>query len=195
MIKSIKKSYKESADNINEFITDQENIKITEEIAEVCSNALEQGNKILICGNGGSSADAMHFAEELTGKFRKERPALPAISLTDPSHITCVGNDYGFEEIFARGIEAYGKRGDILIAISTSGNSKNVIKAVEKASQLKLVTIGLLGKNGGSLKNRSDFELIAPGRTTDRIQEIHIVVLHILIESIERILFPQNYGE
>ncbi len=195
MIKSIKKSYKESADNINEFITDQENIKITEEIAEVCSNALEQGNKILICGNGGSSADAMHFAEELTGKFRKERPALPAISLTDPSHITCVGNDYGFEEIFARGIEAYGKRGDILIAISTSGNSKNVIKAVEKASQLKLVTIGLLGKNGGSLKNRSDFELIAPGRTTDRIQEIHIVVLHILIESIERILFPQNYGK
>lgn len=194
MIKSIKKAYKESADNINEFITDQENIKITEEIAEVCSNALEQGNKILICGNGGSSADAMHFAEELTGKFRKERPALPAISLTDPSHITCVGNDYGFEEIFARGIEAYGKRGDILIAISTSGNSKNVIKAVEKASQLKLVTIGLLGKNGGSLKNRSDFELIAPGRTTDRIQEIHTVVLHILIESIERILFPQNYG-
>lgn len=194
MIKSIKKAYKESADNINEFITDQENIKITEEIAEVCSNALEQGNKILICGNGGSSADAMHFAEELTGKFRKERPALPAISLTDPSHITCVGNDYGFEEIFARGIEAYGKRGDILIAISTSGNSKNVIKAVEKASQLELVTIGLLGKNGGSLKNRSDFELIAPGRTTDRIQEIHTVVLHILIESIERILFPQNYG-
>ena len=195
MKNNIEISLKESADNYVNFALDKRNIKIIEQISNIIARAFENGNKVLICGNGGSSTDAMHFAEELTGRFRKERRALPAIALTDPSHITCVANDYGFEEIFARAVEAYGKEGDVLIAISTSGNSQNVINAVKIALDRKIITFGLLGKNGGKLKDKCNLQLIAPGKTTDRIQEIHIVVLHIIIETIERILFPKNYAE
>ena len=195
MNKNIEISLKESADNFVNFVSDKRNIKIIAQISKIIATTFENGNKVLICGNGGSSTDAMHFAEELTGKFRKERRALPAISLTDPSHITCVANDYGFEEIFARGVEAYGKEGDVLIAISTSGNSQNVINAIRIASNKKMIVFGLLGKNGGKLNNKCDLQLIAPGNTTDRIQEIHIAVLHIIIETIERILFPENYTD
>ncbi len=195
MNKTIERSLKESAGNAVEFASIENNIIIIEQISTIIAKAFENGNKVLICGNGGSTTDAMHFAEELTGKFRKERRALPAISLTDPSHITCVANDYGFEEIFARGVEAYGKEGDVLIAISTSGNSQNVINAVTKAAQLKMITFGLLGKEGGKLLDSCDYELIAPGKMTDRIQEIHITVLHVIIETIERILFPDNYTD
>jgi len=193
MKNNIEISLKESADNFVDFASDKRNTKIIEQISGKIANAFKNGNKVLICGNGGSSTDAMHFAEELTGKFRKERRALPAIALTDPSHITCVANDYGFEEIFARGVEAYGKVNDVLIAISTSGNSQNIINAVKKAAENKMITFGLLGKDGGKLNEKCDIQIIAPGRTTDRIQEIHIAVLHIIIEIIERILFPDNY--
>ena len=195
MNKNIEISLKESADNFVNFVSDKRNIKIIAQISKIIATTFENGNKVLICGNGGSSTDAMHFAEELTGKFRKERRALPAISLTDPSHITCVANDYGFEEIFARGVEAYGKEGDVLIAISTSGNSQNVINAIRIASNKKMIVFGLLGKNGGKLNNKCDLQLIAPGNTTDRIQEIHIAVLHTIIETIERTLFPENYTD
>ncbi|MEA2097262.1 MAG: D-sedoheptulose 7-phosphate isomerase [Candidatus Cloacimonadota bacterium] len=195
MNKRVEMSLKESAENFAVFAEDERNIKIIEQISNTIANAFNNGNKVLICGNGGSSTDAMHFAEELTGKFRKERRALPAIALTDPSHITCVANDYGFEEVFARGVEAYGKEGDILIAISTSGNSQNIINAVKIASDRKIITFGLLGKDGGKLNNKCDFQLIGSGKTTDRIQEIHISVLHIIIETIERILFPNNYAD
>ncbi len=195
MKNNIEISIKESADNFVDFASDKRNIRIIERISNIIASAFEDGSKVLICGNGGSSTDAMHFAEELTGKFRKERRALPVISLTDPSHITCVANDYGFEEIFARAVEAYGKEGDVLIAISTSGNSQNIINAVKIASDRKMITFGLLGKNGGKLNNKCDLQLIAPGKTTDRIQEIHISVLHIIIETIERILFPNNYAD
>jgi len=195
MKNNIEMSLKESADNFVYFASDKRNIKIIEQISGKIANAFENGNKVLICGNGGSSTDAMHFAEELTGKFRKERRALPAITLTDPSHITCVANDYGFEEIFARSVEAYGKKNDVLIAISTSGNSQNVINAVKIASDRKMMTFGLLGKDGGKLNSKCDLQLIVPGKTTDRIQEIHIAVLHIIIETIERILFPENYTD
>ena len=195
MKNNIEISLKESADNFVDFTSDKRNIKIIDQISNIIASAFENGNKVLICGNGGSSTDAMHFAEELTGRFRKERRALPAISLTDPSHITCVANDYGFEEIFARSVEAYGKEGDVLIAISTSGNSQNVINAVTRAKDKKIITFGLLGKDGGKLNNNCDLQLIASGKTTDRIQEIHIAVLHIIIEMIERILFPNNYTD
>ena len=195
MKKYIEISLSETVDNFTEFANNTENIEVINEIAATIANGFNNGKKVLICGNGGSSTDAMHFAEELTGKFRKERRALPAISLTDPSHLTCVANDYGYAEVFARGVEAYGTKGDILIAISTSGNSQNIISAVSRAAENEMITFGLLGKNGGTLNNKCDLQLIAPGNTTDRIQEIHIAVLHIIIETIERIMFPSNYAD
>lgn len=192
MIKHISEALANAAKTLANF-TVQKNLIIIESISEAIAQCFEQGGKVLICGNGGSNCDALHFAEEFTGRFRKDRKALPVIPISESSHITCVGNDYGFEEIFARGIEAYGQKGDILIGISTSGNSSNVIKAVEKAKELELTVISLLGKDGGKLKGVGDYELIVEGETTDRIQEVHMTALHIIIESVERILFPENY--
>ncbi len=186
-------SYKTEYQLLKDFIEKEEKEKTTEKIAEELADIFKNGNKVLICGNGGSNCDALHFAEEFTGRFRKERRALPAIALSDSSHITCVGNDYGFDYIFSKGIEAYGKEGDMFIGISTSGNSGNVIKAVEKAKSLGLKTVVLLGKDGGKLKGMCDYEFIIPGETSDRIQEIHMMILHIIIEGVERIMFPENY--
>jgi D-sedoheptulose 7-phosphate isomerase len=154
----------------------------------------QAGNKVLACGNGGSACDAIHFAEEFTGRFRKHRKALPVIPLTEAAHLTCVANDYGFDEVFARGVEAYGKPGDLLLAISTSGNSRNVIRAAETAQAQGMGVLLLLGKTGGKLKGRGDHELIVESETTERIQEIHMLALHALIESVERSLFPENYA-
>ncbi len=193
MISEIKDSLAETINLFTEFVNNDDNIKIMEQISEEICNLFNAGNKIIICGNGGSATDAMHFAEEFTGKFRNERRALPVIALTDSSHITCVGNDYGFDKIFSRGVEAYGKTGDMFIAISTSGNSANVIEAVKVAELQKLTIFLLLGKNGGSLKGLSELELIIPGETSDRIQELHMAILHIIIETVERKLFPENY--
>jgi len=193
MIENIRNSLKETAVNFASFLHDEENAEMIWNVSQAIAETFNKGSKVLICGNGGSSTDAMHFAEECTGRFRKDRKALPVISLTDPSHITCVGNDFGFEEIFARGVEAYGKSGDLLIGISTSGNSPNIIRAFETAKHIGLQTFALLGKNGGKINGTCDFQLITPGKTTDRIQEIHIAVLHIIIETVERILFPKNY--
>ena len=186
-------SYKIEYQLLKNFIEKEEKEKTTEKIAEELADIFKNGNKVLICGNGGSNCDALHFAEEFTGRFRKERRALPAIALSDSSHITCVGNDYGFDYIFSKGVEAYGKEGDMFIGISTSGNSGNVIKAVEKAKSLGLKTVVLLGKDGGKLKGMCDYEFIIPGETSDRIQEIHMMILHIIIEGVERIMFPENY--
>ena len=193
MVKRIEDSLKKAADLFAESAQDKKIIGSTLLIAESIVEAFKKGNKILICGNGGSSTDAMHFAEEFTGRFRKDRKALPVISLTDPSHITCVANDFGFEEIFSRSVEAYGKKDDILIGITTSGNSENVIRALARAKELGLKTAALLGKKGGKLKDFCDFEIIVPGETTDRIQELHITILHVIVETVERILFPKNY--
>lgn len=148
--------------------------------------------KILVCGNGGSMCDAMHFAEEFTGRFRRDRKPLPAIALSDPAHLTCVGNDFGFEQVFARSVFALGKKGDLLVAISTSGHSMNVINAVKAAKVCEMSIIGLLGKEGGMVKQFCDISFIPPGNTSDRIQEIHMIILHILIECVERVLFPEN---
>jgi D-sedoheptulose 7-phosphate isomerase len=195
MIENIKNSFQNAAKMFTQFAADQNIINATEKVGIIIAECFRKGNKVIIFGNGGSSTDAMHFAEELTGKFRKDRQPLPAISLTDPSHITCVANDYGFEEVFSRGVEAYGKIGDIAIGISTSGNSENVIQALYKAKKLGMVTVALLGMDGGKLKGICDHEIIVQGKTTDRIQELHITVLHVIIETIERILFPQNYRD
>ncbi|MCC6427966.1 MAG: D-sedoheptulose 7-phosphate isomerase [Phycisphaerales bacterium] len=162
-------------------------------IAVAICRALRSGNKVLVCGNGGSMCDAMHFAEELTGRFRQDRPALAAIAISDASHITCVGNDYGFEHVFSRAVEALGQPGDVLIALSTSGNSPNILRAVETARGAELVTVALLGKDGGMLAAGGSCHhmLIVPGETSDRIQELHMLVLHLLVEAIEAELFPR----
>ena len=192
-MENVRKSLQEAAACFTGFLQVEQNIRRIGTASSMIAAAFQNGKKVLICGNGGSATDAMHFAEECTGRFRKNRPALPAIALADPSHITCVANDFGFEEIFARGVEAYGREGDIFIGISTSGNSANVIKALDAAKKAGMLTILLLGKNGGKLAGKAEVEIIAPGETSDRIQEIHICVLHIFVEMIERILFPDNY--
>jgi len=193
MFNELKKSFETAANLTNDFIKNEENILQTVNISELIARTFQNGGKILICGNGGSATDAMHFAEEFTGRFRKNRKALPVIALTDPSHITCVGNDFGFEEIFSRGVEAFGKKEDVLIGLSTSGNSENIIRAFQKAKEIGMKTIALLGKDGGKLKGFGDFEFIIPAETSDRIQELHMTILHVIIEGVERILFPENY--
>lgn len=186
-------SYKIELALLENFIKEEEERRETEKVAKELADVFTKGNKVLICGNGGSNCDALHFAEEFTGRFRGDRKALPAIAISDSSHITCVGNDYGFDYIFSRGVEAYGKEGDMFFGISTSGNSSNVIKAVEAAKKLGMKTCVLLGKDGGKLKGMCDYEFIIPGKTSDRIQEIHMMILHIIIEGVERIMFPENY--
>jgi D-sedoheptulose 7-phosphate isomerase len=149
-------------------------------------NAIQQGHKIISCGNGGSMCDAMHFAEELSGRFRNDRKALPAVSISDASHISCVGNDYGYDFVFSRYLEALGQSGDVLLAISTSGNSKNVLHAITAAKAKGIKVIGLTGKDGGKIAGLCDVEIRAPHSTyADRAQEIHIKVIHSLILHIE----------
>ena len=149
--------------------------------------AIAQGGKIISCGNGGSMSDAMHFAEELSGRYRDERPGLPAISCSDPSHITCVGNDYGFDQVFARFVQALGQSGDCLLAISTSGNSANVLEAAKAAKAKGMTVIGLTGRGGGALKALCDAAVDVPSDGyADRVQEVHIKVIHAWIDLIER---------
>ena len=149
--------------------------------------SIKNGGKIISCGNGGSHCDAMHFAEELTGRYRENRKALPAIAISDPSHISCVSNDFGYDFIFSRYIEGLGEAGDVLLGISTSGNSKNVLRAVEMAKQKKMTVVALTGKKGGNLADLADIEIRVPHLGyADRIQEIHIKVIHILIQLIEK---------
>ena len=172
---------------------EEQYITLIAEIAEKLALAIKAGNKIMICGNGGSACDAMHFAEEFTGRYRNNRPALPVMTFSDPGHLTCVSNDFGFAEVFVRGVEAFAKPGDWLICLSTSGNSENIIKAIDKAKQLGTHSLALLGKDGGRTTDKCDYEFIIPGETADRIQEIHMLILHVIIEGIERILYPENY--
>jgi len=149
--------------------------------------AIAQGGKIISCGNGGSMSDAMHFAEELSGRYRDDRPGLPAISCSDPSHITCVGNDYGFDQVFARFVQALGQSGDCLLAISTSGNSANVLEAAKAAKSKGMTVIGLTGRGGGALKALCDAAVDVPwDGYADRVQEVHIKVIHAWIDLIER---------
>ena len=180
----------EAREVLEEFLNQHENIKAIEKAATIMIEAAQEGGKIIACGNGGSMTDAMHFAEELSGVFREKRPALPAISISDPSHITCTANDYSFDEIFSRYVEGVGQQGDVLLAITTSGNSMNIIKAAEAAKGKGMKVIGLTGKTGGLLAGMADQEIRVRGRKhSDRIQEVHIKVLHILVLLIEQGIF------
>lgn len=178
---------------LTDFMGNPEQIQkcsaFTEKIVETYKN---NGN-IFICGNGGSHCDAMHFAEELTGRNRLERKPLGALALGDPSHLTCVGNDYGFEHVFARQFAALARRGDLLIGLSTSGNSKNVGLAFEAAKDRGISTVALLGRDGGWLKEKADLVIIIPAKTSDRVQEMHIKLLHTVIDAAERELFPASF--
>ena len=174
---------------LTNFLANPANLEAIEEAAQLMADALKNGNKLLSCGNGGSMCDAMHFAEELSGRFRKNRPALPAIAISDASYISCVSNDYGYDHVFSRFIEAFGKSGDVLLAISTSGNSANVISAAKSAKERGVSVIGLTGKDGGSLAPLCDIEIRAPhSEFADRAQEIHIKVIHSLILAVENIM-------
>lgn len=179
-----------------EFIADTGHAERIERVADLLAGAFASGRKAMICGNGGSAADAMHFAEELTGRFRADRRALPAIACTDVGHITCTANDYGFDRVFARWVEALAQPGDVLLVLSTSGNSPNILLAVEAAKSADVRTVALLGRDGGRLAGRCDHEWIVgttrPPTPADRIQEIHMLVLHTLIECIERRMFEEK---
>lgn len=191
----VRASFDEAAQTLAAFLADPQNLDAVTRFAAAAHATLARGGLLMSCGNGGSMCDAMHFAEEWTGRFRKDRAALPAMAFSDPSQLTCIANDFGYDEVFARSVDAYGKSGDLLVAISTSGNSPNVRKAVEMAKRKGITTVGLLGKGGGELRSLVDIPIVVPRATTsDRIQEVHIKILHIAIEAVERAMFPACYG-
>jgi D-sedoheptulose 7-phosphate isomerase len=182
----IRQNFKEAQQALEKFSADEKNFKSIEGAGNILVAAFKSGNKVISCGNGGSMCDAMHFAEELSGRFRDDRKPFPAISISDPSHISCVGNDYGFDFIFSRFVEAFGNKNDVLLAISTSGNSKNILNAIEAAKKKQMKIIGLTGKDGGAMASLCDVEIRAPySQYADRAQEIHIKVIHSLIHFVE----------
>ena len=184
---SIKAHFEEAHQILANFLADEANFQAIEKAGSLMVDSLKNDGKILSCGNGGSLCDAMHFAEELTGRYRDDRPAIGAIAISDPSHMACVGNDYGYEYVFSRYIEGVGRKGDVLLAISTSGNSKNVLRAIEAAKAKGMAVVGLTGKDGGAMAGQCDVEIRAPHSAyADRAQEIHIKVIHSLIDYIER---------
>ncbi|WP_334321632.1 D-sedoheptulose 7-phosphate isomerase [Gilliamella apicola] len=186
-IDNIRNELTQAIDVLTNFVSDEKNLKAIQQAAVLIADSFKQGGKVLSCGNGGSHCDAMHFAEELTGRFRDNRPSYPAIAISDVSHISCVGNDYGFDYIFSRYVEGVGNKGDILLGISTSGNSTNVIKAIEAAKQKGMKIITLTGKDGGKMNGLADVDIRVPHfGYADRVQEIHIKVIHILILLIEK---------
>ena len=191
-IKIIEQELQEAHQLLLTFMGDSNQVETISKMADVMTQVIVNGGKIITCGNGGSHCDAMHFAEELTGRYRNNRKSLPAIAISDAAHLTCIGNDYGFEFIFSRFIEGIGNNGDVLLAISTSGNSMNIINAVKAAKEKKMKTIVLTGKDGGHLVNIADMILIVPYfGFADRIQEIHIKIIHIMILLIERKMTSQ----
>lgn len=185
-MEQIKKHFTEAQDLLTQFISNPDSFKNIEAAGQILSYAIRNGNQIISCGNGGSMCDAMHFAEELSGKYRNDRPAYPAISISDPAHLSCVANDYGYEFVFSRMVEAIGRKGDVLLAISTSGNSENILNAISAAKLKGMRVIGLTGKDGGKMAPLCDTEIRAPqSEYADRAQEIHIKVIHALIDYVE----------
>src|SRR6185369_5488862 len=183
----IASEFKQAAIVLEKFMGNDHNLFLIEEAAKVIAESINSGGKVISCGNGGSHCDAMHFAEELTGKYRENRRAIPALSISDPTHISCVSNDYGYEFIFSRYIEALGNRGDVLLGLSTSGNSMNIIRAAEAAKEKGMKVIILSGKDGGKLAPFADVELrVSHHGYADRIQEVHIKIIHILMLLIEK---------
>ena len=180
---------KESLLVLENFINKADTRDKIEQAIEMMSSSIKNGGKVISAGNGGSMCDAQHFAEELTGRYRDDRPSYAAIAICDPSHITCVGNDYGFDYIFSRFIEGMGSAGDIFLGISTSGNSKNIIEACKVCKEKGIKTVLLLGKDGGKLKDFGDISIIVPHfGYADRIQEVHTMIIHIMIRGIEELM-------
>lgn len=176
----------EARDVLDKFISDENNLRLIQEAALIIAESFKNGGKVLSCGNGGSHCDAMHFAEELTGRYRENRPAYPAIAISDVSHLSCVSNDFGYEYVFSRYVEGVGQAGDVLFGLSTSGNSKNVLNAIAAAKAKGMKVIAMTGKDGGQMAGLADVEIRVPHfRYADRIQEIHIKVIHILMMLIE----------
>jgi len=184
---TISENLNEALSTLQAFISHEKNLKAVEDAGAMMVEAVKSGHKIISCGNGGSMCDAMHFAQEMTGRFKNYREALPAISISDPAHITCVANDYGYAHVFEKYIDALGSPDDVLLAISTSGNSENIVNAVEAARRKGMGVVGLTGKEGGKLGPMCDIEIRAPHtHFADRAQEIHIKVIHCLIDYIEQ---------
>lgn len=183
----IKNELTEAAEVLNTFLSDEKNLAQIEAAAKLIADSFKQGGKVLSCGNGGSHCDAMHFAEELTGRYRENRPGYPGIAISDPSHISCVSNDFGYDSVFSRYVEAVGSSGDVLFGLSTSGNSGNILKAIDTAKAKGMKTIALTGKDGGKMAGLADIEIRVPHfGYADRIQEIHIKIIHIVIQLIEK---------
>jgi len=183
----IASEFKQAAQVLEKFMGNDHNLLLIEEASKVIADSIKNGGKVISCGNGGSHCDAMHFAEELTGRYRENRRAIPALCISDPSHISCVSNDYGYELIFSRYIEALGNKGDVLLGLSTSGNSMNIIRAAEAAKEKGMKVIILSGKDGGKLAPFADVELrVSYHGYADRIQEVHIKIIHILMLLIEK---------
>jgi D-sedoheptulose 7-phosphate isomerase len=186
-----KSSLEEANRLLNQFQSDPEQLRKCEAFTALLVDVFRGGNNLFLCGNGGSHCDAMHAAEEFTGRYRKNRRAMGALALGDAAHLTCVANDFGYEHVFARQLEGLGRKGDLLVGISTSGASKNVANAFDVAREKGMHTMALLGKDGGFLKDKADLVVIVPGKTAERIQEMHIKILHTAIEACERQLFPE----
>jgi D-sedoheptulose 7-phosphate isomerase len=183
----IRSELTDAAEVLNRFLADDANIQAIEQAAKLLADRFKAGGKVLSCGNGGSHCDAMHFAEELTGRYRENRPGYPAIAISDPSHLSCVANDFGFEYVFSRYLEAVGREGDVLFGLSTSGNSGNIIRAIEAAKARGIKVIALTGKDGGKMAGLADVEIRVPHfGYADRIQEVHIKIIHILIQLVEK---------
>jgi D-sedoheptulose 7-phosphate isomerase len=188
-----KNSLTEAQTTLERFLADPTHLEKCVRFSEMLTATFKTGGRAFSCGNGGSHCDAMHFAEEFTGRYRKDRAPLGALALGDPSHVTCVSNDYGFNEIFSRQLQGLARKGDLLVGLSTSGNSENVIRAFNVARDIGVQTVALLGRDGGKLKNLADLAIVVPAQTSDRIQEMHIKIIHTVIETVERQLFPENY--
>ena len=193
----IEHSLREANDALADFLASPRTLPTMEAIVDTMAEALRNGCKIMSCGNGGSLCDATHFAEELTGRFRENRRPLAAMAINDPAYMTCVGNDFSFDQIFARWVEAFGRPGDVLLAISTSGNSGNVVMAVEKAREAGMKVLALTREGTNKLSEMADVAICAPTAPySDRIQEIHIKVIHILIEALEAaVIYKDGTGE
>ncbi|HYM48869.1 MAG TPA: D-sedoheptulose 7-phosphate isomerase [Burkholderiaceae bacterium] len=191
----VKDTLREARDALDVLIGNDAALERIDAAGALLAKTFASGGKAYACGNGGSMCDAMHFAEELTGRFRESRPGYAALAISDPSHLSCVGNDYGYDQVFARFIEAHGRASDVLLAISTSGTSRNVIAAIKAAHQAGMQVIGLTGRAGTSVAESADISIVTPaGKYADRVQELHIKVIHILIELVERKLAPGNYA-
>lgn len=195
-INTVENALTEARWALEELLNNRQALTAIDQAGQLMAHTIKAGGKIMSCGNGGSLCDAMHFAEEMTGRYRKNRPAYAAVAIADASHIACVGNDYGYEYVFSRYVEAHGRPDDVLLAISTSGTSKNVLKAIEAARSRGVKVVAMTGKAESPVAQLADVAIVTPaGKWADRVQELHIKAIHIMIELVERELNPENYRE